>query len=49
MTWMEMAVVAQLVVSLYLAYKVGRLQDEVDDTQLVLGSVLMEIANEKTS
>ena len=36
MTWMEMAVVAQLVVSLYLAYKVGRLQDEVDDTQLLL-------------
>ena len=49
MTWMEMAVVAQLVVSLYLAYKVGRLQDELDDTQMVLGSVLMEIANEKTS
>ena len=49
MTWMEMAVVAQLVVSLYLAYKVGRLEGELDDTQLVLGSVLMEIANEKTS
>ena len=48
MTWVEMVVVAQLVVSLYLAYKVGRLQDEVDDTQMVLGSVLMERANEKT-
>lgn len=48
MTWMEIAVVAQLVVSLYLAYKVGRLQDEVDDTQMVLGSVLMEIADKKT-
>ena len=48
MTWMEVAVVAQLVVSLYLAYRVGRLQDEVDDTQMVLGSVLMEIANEET-
>ena len=48
MTWIEMGLIAQLVVSLYLAHKVGKLQDEVDDTQMVLGSVLMEIANEKT-
>ncbi len=48
MTWMEVAVVAQLVVSLYLAHKVGRLEGELDDTQMVLGSVLMEIANEET-
>lgn len=48
MTWMEMAVVAQLVVSLYLAYKVGRLQDEIDDTQMVLGAILMEQADSKT-
>jgi hypothetical protein len=48
MTWVEVVVVAQLVVSLYLAYRVGSLQDEVDDTQMVLGSVLMERANEKT-
>lgn len=48
MTWMEMAVVAQLVVSLYLAYKVGRLEGELEDTQTVVGSILMDMDNEKT-
>lgn len=43
MTWIEMALVAQLVVSLYLAHKVGKLQDEIEDTQAVVGSILMEM------
>ena len=43
MTWIEMALVAQIVVSLYLAHKVGKLQDEIEDTQTVVGSILMEM------
>lgn len=37
-------VIIQLVVSLYLAWKVHSLAKEVDDTQIVLGGVLYEMS-----
>lgn len=37
-------VIIQLVVSLYLAWKVHSLAKEIDDTQIVLGGVLYEMS-----
>lgn len=37
-------VIIQLVVSLYLSWKVHSLAKEVDDTQIVLGGVLYEMS-----
>jgi hypothetical protein len=37
------AVIVQLVVSLYLCWKVASLTQEVDDTQIVVGSILMDM------
>jgi hypothetical protein len=37
------AVIVQLIVSLYLCWKVASLTQEVEDTQIVLGSILYDL------
>jgi hypothetical protein len=39
----HVAVIVQLIVSLYLCWKVASLTQEVDDTQIVVGSILMDM------
>lgn len=39
---LEIIVAVQLIVSLYLTHRVWKLQDEIEDTQMVLGAILMD-------
>ena len=47
MTILEIIVAVQLIVSLYLTQRVWKLQEEIEDTQMVLGAILMDQANEE--
>ena len=42
MTTLEIVVCVQLVVSLYLSYRVHTLQGEIEDAQMVIGAILMD-------
>lgn len=47
MTILEIIVAVQLIVSLYLTQRVWRLQEEIEDMQMVLGAILMDQATEE--
>ena len=47
MTVLQIAVAVQLIVSLYLTHRVWKLQEEVEDTQMVIGAILMDQATEE--
>jgi hypothetical protein len=47
MTVLEIIVAVQLIVSLYLTHRVWKLQEEIEDMQMVLGAILMDQANEE--
>lgn len=43
----QIIVVVQLLVSLYLAHKVWGLQEDIEDAQMMIGHLLMENANKE--
>ena len=45
---LQIVVAIQLIVSLYLTHRVWKLQEEIEDTQMVVGAILMDQANEET-
>ncbi len=47
MTILEIIVAVQLIVSLYLTHRVWKLQEEIEDMQMVLGAILMDQATEE--
>ena len=47
MTILEIIVAVQLIVSLYLTQRVWKLQEEIEDMQMVLGAILMDQATEE--
>ena len=47
MMTLQIAVAVQLIVSLYLTHRVWKLQEEIEDTQMVIGAILMDQATEE--
>ena len=44
---LQIVVAVQLIVSLYLTHRVWKLQEEIEDTQMVIGAILMDQATEE--